>query len=267
MRLTGVLAVILAVLLAAVCPAMAGPPDSETDIQAEVLLKASCATLAALKSYSFTAEIDRDFAYPTGDSVRISQTVLAKVQRPDHFRCDMQGDDRDGTIVYDGTALHVLDLDANVYGTMEGKGSTDATVKEAIEKYRIQAPLANLLFADPCGSMNLDKVTGRYLGVHMAAGRSCHHLIFFGQDLNWQIWIDESDSLPRKIVITDKSLPGWPQYSAVLSKWNTAAHFAAGTFAFKPPKGAHQAPVIPIGQGAIANPGEPGKPATGGNGL
>ena len=71
--------------------------------------------------------------------------------------------------------------------------------------------------------------------------------------MNWQIWIGESDGLPRKIVLTDKSLPGWPQYTAVLTKWNTEARFASSVFVFTPPKDARKIPVLPLGQSNTGN--------------
>jgi len=250
LRQAWALAVTLTLTLAtAGGPAAAQESNPGTDIQAEVVLKASCAELAALKSYSFTAEIDKDYAYPTGDSVRISQTLTAQVERPGRFRCDVRGDDKDALYVLGGKTLTVFDADKNVYGAVPAKGDIDATVRDVVEAYGVQAPLANLLYNDPCPSLDLSSATGRYLGIHMAAGLPCHHIIFFGKDMNWQIWIGETDGLPHKLVITDKSLAGWPQYTAVITKWNTQASFKAGTFAFKPPKDAREIPVLPIGQG------------------
>ncbi len=251
MRLRMAWAVLLAFMLTA---AQAEAQDAQqagqgTDVQAEVVLKAACAGLSALRSYSFTAEIDKDYAYPTGDTVRISQTLTAKVERPGKFRCDVRGDDRDMSYVLDGKTLTVLDLDKGVYGKMEAKGDIDATVREVEERYGLEAPMANFLFNEPCASMDLSSVTGRYLGIHTAAGKDCHHLIYFGKDMNWQIWIGEADGLPYKLVITDKSLSGWPQYTAVITKWNTQATFKPGTFVFKAPKDTSEIPVLPVSKG------------------
>ncbi|WP_243362530.1 DUF2092 domain-containing protein [Fundidesulfovibrio terrae] len=248
-------AALAAALLWSACPARA---QQGTDAQAEAVMRSCCQRLAGLTAYSFIAEVDRDYAYPTGDSVRISQTLTVSVAKPDRFRLLVDGDDRDMEYVYDGKILTAYDADVGAYGVMEGRGTTDATVRHVIDQYGVQAPLANLLYADPCGSMDLDAVTGRYLGLHMAAGRVCHHMIFFGQDMNWQIWVDEQDGLPRKLVVTDKSLPGWPQYTAVMTKWNTGARFPAKTFTFIPPKDARKIPVLPVGQGQPTQPGQPG---------
>ena len=228
------------------------PPAGEKDLQAEVLLRASCASLAALHSYSFKADVSQDYAYPSGDKVQVSKQIQVYVQRPDRFRSEVEGDDVSSITVYDGKALTMLDRDKLAYGTVAVSGSTDDVLRTLLEKYDIEAPLANLVYGNPCATVSLEGVTAMYLGLHMAAGRSCHHLAFFGPEQNWQIWVDEADGLPRKLVITDKDLPGWPQYSAVITDWKTARKFPAGFFAFTPPKGSHQAPVLPIPTSAPA---------------
>lgn len=231
-------------------------PDSRarvTDPEALAVLQSSCAMLAGLKSYSFTAHVDRDFAYHTGDSVRLAQALRVTAKRPDKFRVEVRGDDRDAVYVYDGKNVTSFDADKGTYGVMEAKGDTDTTIKHLVKAYGLNTPLATLLFADPCSDINLEKVVGRYLGVHAAGGARCHHLAFFGQDMNWQIWIGEADGLPRKILVTDKMLPGWPQYMAVITKWNTSAQYAAGEFTFTPPKGARNVPVLPAGGKTAGN--------------
>jgi hypothetical protein len=237
-------------------PSAAPAPDARTrvtDPEALAVLKSSCDMLAGLKSYSFMAHVDRDFAYHTGDSVRLTQSMRVTAKRPDKFRVELRGDDRDAVYVYDGKSFTAFDADKGTYGVMEAKGDTDATIKHLIKTYGVNTPLTSLLFADPGADINLEKVVGRYLGIHAAGGTRCHHLAFFGQDMNWQIWIGESDGLPRKILITDKMLPGWPQYMAVISKWDTSAKLAPGEFTFTPPKGARNVPVLQAGGKTAGN--------------
>ena len=65
MRLKGgVLAVGLALAFAAFLPTRGAHAGEGTDVQAEIVLKVCCERLAALKSYSFSADVDRDFAFP-----------------------------------------------------------------------------------------------------------------------------------------------------------------------------------------------------------
>lgn len=228
-------------------------PAQERDARADAVLRSACAALAGLSTYSFTAETDRAMAWPSGDSVRASQTVTARVARPDRFRVDVEGDDRDQDIVCDGKTLTILDVDSNAYGAVEAGASIDETVRDVVSRYGLNAPLANLLFNEPCAGVDNWQARGRYVGLHMAAGRLCHHLLFIGRDMNWELWIDQADALVRKLVVTDKSLPGWPQYQAVITAWNTSVKLPAKTFVFNPPKGARKIPVLPLEQAQPGN--------------
>ena len=72
-------------------------------------------------------------------------------------------------------------------------------------------------------------------------GTTCHHLAFVQDDLDWQIWIDAGERpLPRKLVIVYTSLPGAPQYAAVLSDWSFAKSLPDERFAAQVPKEAHE---------------------------
>ena len=72
----------------------------------------------------------------------------------------------------------------------------------------------------------------------MIDGTRTDHYAFREAEVDWQIWIAQGDSpVPRKIVITDRTDPSSPQYTATLS-WNFRPAFDAQTFAFQAPAGA-----------------------------
>ena len=61
--------------------------------------------------------------------------------------------------------------------------------------------------------------------------------------------------LPRKVVITDKHVMGWPQYAAVFSDWNMAPKLPADLFAFKPGKELRRIALKPLAEGQAAQGG------------
>jgi hypothetical protein len=72
-------------------------------------------------------------------------------------------------------------------------------------------------------------------------GIACRHLAFVQKNADWQIWIEEgSPVVPRKIVITYKTLPGAPQYSAIFTGWDLKANLPEGEFTPVVPKDARQ---------------------------
>ena len=63
----------------------------------------------------------------------------------------------------------------------------------------------------------------------------CEHLAFRGPDTDWQIWIETGvKPVPRKYVITSKTIAGAPQYTLKIREWKTDAN-AEADFSFKAP--------------------------------
>jgi hypothetical protein len=82
---------------------------------------------------------------------------------------------------------------------------------------------------------------GKYLGIHLAAGTPCHHLVFAQEDLVWQIWVDTGDKpFPRKFAVAYVGEPGVPQYAAVFRKWTVDPKLEPAAFRFIAPAGAQR---------------------------
>jgi hypothetical protein len=80
-------------------------------------------------------------------------------------------------------------------------------------------------------------------------GIECEHLAFRGKDTDWQIWIQTGDQpLPRKYVITSKTVAAAPQYAVVIRDWKIGVEPNDKVFVFTPPQDAKQLDV-----GALAS--------------
>jgi hypothetical protein len=65
--------------------------------------------------------------------------------------------------------------------------------------------------------------------------------MFFVQppDLELELWVDKNDrSLPRRLIVTYRSLPDMPSFIATMSKWDFSVHPTDAEFVFQPPPGA-----------------------------
>jgi len=120
-------------------------------------------------------------------------------------------------------------------------GSIDAALDTLADKYGVSVPLADLLYNDPYTVLTEDVTYSRYLGLHLAAGVLCHHLVFSQPTIEWQIWIDAGDQpLVRQLAISYVREPGEPQYVATLSKWRLLPSLPDDLFRFEPPEGAQR---------------------------
>jgi hypothetical protein len=86
----------------------------------------------------------------------------------------------------------------------------------------------------------------------------CNHLAFRTETVDWQIWIkDGAEPLPMKYVITSKRIAMAPQYSVVLSNWNTKPVIAANRFQFVAPQGVKRLQGLSVDEtGEISASGE-----------
>ena len=73
-------------------------------------------------------------------------------------------------------------------------------------------------------------------------GVPCRHF-FFSQssDLDLELWLEDNErSLPRRVFVTYRTLPGHPTFAAELSDWDFAIKPTDAEFVFQPPAGAVQ---------------------------
>jgi hypothetical protein len=78
------------------------------------------------------------------------------------------------------------------------------------------------------------------VGPSWIGGVLCDHYAFRQEDVDWQLWIERSDTpLPRKLVITTTEEAQQPQYIAVLT-WNLTPQLDDAQFTFVPPAEAHR---------------------------
>jgi hypothetical protein len=140
---------------------------------------------------------------------------------------------------YDGKALTVYCKTNNTYGTVPAPPTLGAALDMARNKYGVEAPASDLVYEDPYAVLTENAKTGKYLGVEDVGGIPAHHLAFQQDDVDWQLWVQDGPKpLPVRYVITTKTMPTQPEFTANLTAWDTQATPAADAFDAKPPAGA-----------------------------
>jgi hypothetical protein len=234
------------------------------DPRAEQILRQACDVLAASKQFTFTAHSIVEQSLRNGQKVQFAKNMKASVRRPAGLEATVAGDLEDQQLQYDGKRLGIFLGRDNVFGTAGDVPATnDATLDLLAEKYGLVIPLADLVFADPYKVLTERLMAGEYLGKGYVDDDVCHHLAFRQETVDWEVWILAGDKpLVRKIVITYKSLPSWPQYTAFLSDWNLSANLPERTFTPVAPAGAKEVPLDTalVGRGASSAAGAPVSP-------
>ncbi len=209
------------------------PDQPLIDPQAVAVFEKACAHLAGLESFSFQAEVLLDLIYEGTAKVQVARNMDVTVRRPNAFRIVTTGDDMAATSVFDGKVFTLALPEKKIYGQLPAVMDTEALIDHLAEEYDLESPLGDLMRNSTCTGMHYAALS--YLGQGLVGEIRCHHLFFQGEDIDWQLWIEDGPApLLRKLVITEKLAPLAPQFTAFLRQWDTSGAPPA-SFAFTPP--------------------------------
>ena len=211
-------------------------------------------TLSA-EQFSFQAQTIRVYATPNGEPLHIFHTMKVTVHRPNRLFAEVSGDDGSSKLFFDGKTVTVYSAAQNKYASIAvPEGTIEGMLKEAVGRLGVDFPLADFLGEAP-GKAFLTGVTdGRVVNTVSIDGAPYDHLFFFQPPgIELELWLSKNEqSLPRRLIVTYRSLPGQPNFIAQFSDWNFNIHPADVDFAFQAPAGATQVELKPIA--AVAPP-------------
>lgn len=220
--------------------------ESQLDPLTGQVLQQMSQTLQAANAFTFQAETTVDKTSQTGQKVQYATTLDISVRRPVGLQANAVGDRVDRSFWYDGASITLLDRLQNVYATAAAPADMDEALDYAVEQFGVSTPLADLVFSNPYAILTANIQTSNYLGPHQVAGKSCHYLAFTQELIDWQIWISEdANPLPCKMVITYKTEPASPQFTAVFTNWNLTPQLDNQAFQFQAPPDSTQIEFLP----------------------
>jgi hypothetical protein len=202
-------------------------------------LKAMTDYLGGQKTLSASFDSDIEVITPELQKIQFASSGQIKLNRPDKLRVRRTGGYADVELVYDGKALSVYGNNAKSYVQVDAPGTVDQMIDAIQARSGVAMPGTDLLLSNAFDELMATATEGKHIGLGVVDGVECEHLAFRGPDTDWQIWIETgAKPVPRKYVITSKTLAGAPQYTLKIKDWKTDAFTDADTFVFKPPGGA-----------------------------
>jgi hypothetical protein len=200
------------------------------------VLKAMTDYTAAQKSISATFDSDIEVVTPELEKVQFTSSGKLQLTRPDKLRISRTGGYADVQLVYDGKTVSIYGNNAKAYVQTDLAGTIDQLVDLIQAKSGAAMPGTDLLLSNAYDELMSNVILARHIGQGVIDGVECEHLAFRGSDTDWQIWIESgARPVPRKYVITSKTLAGAPQYTLRIKDWKTDAVADADAFVFKPP--------------------------------
>ena len=229
------------------------PNESEKriDPEADSMLRRMTDYLSSLQSFKVKAAAADEVVTTDGRKVELLSETQLSVARPDRIRSErLQGS---GAMTFSdaGKTMTLYCKPDNTYATVSSPPSLDETIDSVRKEYQIDAPGADLLYSHPYDVLTEQVTAGQLVGKEYVDGVAANHLAFQGEEVDWQIWIqDGAQPLPLRYVITTKTLKNEPEFTLELSHWQPNVKLANSTFEFHPPPGAKRVPSFPTSCGS-----------------
>lgn len=217
-------------------------PAQRISVEAQAVVDEMTAAMQKLKVFSIDSSSTSDEVLPFGYVLQNHQRATLTVQSPNKLRAEVSGDIKNRTFVYDGADFYMYSPDHNVHTKAKAPDTTAKLIGGLLDA-GIELPLVDVLYQAHQGTL-LDNVqTGIYVGETTVDGVECEMLAFRQALIDWQLWVQKSDKLPRKFVITTRYEFAQPQVAHTLT-WNLAPAIDAKTFTFTAPEGSQAIPLV-----------------------
>jgi len=243
--LSASLALVLVGGLAGLFPTVVPTARSETAHQTAVgpdaldALARMGKTLSA-QQFSFQSRTFRSYTGPNGELLHIAHTTKTIFRRPNRLSVTVTGDDGSIKLLYDGQTLVLYSAEQKQYASLPVTGGIDKALDLLEERTGTDFPLADLLSDNPAEAVASGITSGGKVGTSTIDGVRCNHFFFVQafDDLEFELWLEDNDrALPRRFVVTYRSLPGRPIFIADLSNWDFSIQVPDSDFVFQPPAG------------------------------
>jgi hypothetical protein len=218
----------LAGILAIVFPAQSRAED------AEKILLAMSDYLASVKTISLTYDTDIEVITPDIEKLQFASSGQVLLSRPNKVRATRVGGYANVELVFDGNTLTMFGKNIDTLAQVQTPGSVDQLVNRLRDEFSVSLPGAAFLMSHSYDELMMDVLDVKYTGRGVIDGVECDHLAFRGQDTDWQLWVEVGNKpIPRKYVITSKSVTAAPQYTLRIKEFRPDADLGADAFAFK----------------------------------
>ncbi len=197
--------------------------------------------------FSFRARTLRVYADTNGELLHIAHSMKVTVDRPDKLLIAVTGDDGSTKFFYDGKTVAIFDVGTNRYGSLAVPNTIQEMLKEVMGRLGVDFPLADFLTNDPNKSFLFGVTSGRDVNTVTIDGVPCRHLVFSQPPgIELELWLEKNErSLPRRLIVTYRNLPGEPSFVAEFSDWDFSIDPSDAEFAFQAPAGATRVELKP----------------------
>jgi hypothetical protein len=226
-------------LLSAVGLLAAGPMAQAQQDDARTILKVMSDYVSSQKTIELTFDSDIEIITPQLEKIQFTNSGELLMSRPDKLRAHRVGGYANVELYFDGNTASVYGKSVNGYAQIVVPGTLNQLFEALRAGHGVALPGADFLLSDPYAALVADVLEAKHIGRGVIDGVECEHLAFRNFDTDWQLWVEVgANPIPRKVVITSKTINNAPQYTFRVKSWKAGFEPPAGAFTFTPPAGA-----------------------------
>ena len=191
------------------------------------------------QTIELTYDSDIEVITPQMEKIQFASSGDVLLKRPDKLRAHRVGGHAEVELFFDGKTVSIFGKSINGYAQLDIPGTLDRLIEALREGHGVSLPGADLLQSKSYEVLVAGVMESKHIGRGVIDGLECDHLAFRNFDTDWQLWVEAGQRpIPRKLVITSKTLNNAPQFTLRIKSWKTGLEPAQGAFAFTPPAGA-----------------------------
>jgi len=202
--------------------------------QAVQALKDMSNYLMSAQTLQINTQGSLDVVTGDGQRIQLDGATTYKIRRPG-FVIDYVSDIKSRRFIYDGKTFTVYSPQLGFYASVAAPATNREVLDTIYKKFGIALPLEDLFrWGDGSNSDRIKNIKSAYdIGPATIDGVETEHYAFREPDVDWEVWIQKDQPLPRKLVIVDRTDPARPTFTTRLT-WQVNPAFTDADFAFVP---------------------------------
>ena len=244
---SGVVATTLLVLVLGGIAACSRPEPLVLD--ADQVLRRMSAKLAGANRLGVTARREVDAELVQGRDLQPVTTINVRLVRPQRIVVTLDAGAERRAMYSDGKTFTLQDLAKNLYSTAPVEATLDNLDDVLQRLYGFAPPMFEFLTNNPYESIQA-RVTNVADGGQGLddSGVLCRRITATGDVADAELWVDAKDFLPRQMIATIRTVPGYPKIRLFFTSWDLSPKWSDTELAFAAPAGAMKIPMRSVAE-------------------
>ncbi len=211
---------------------------AQTEDKAQKILNETAEKFSDVKAMSFTVYASEERIFKDRVPLNFVFEYTVNILGQGDLKINLPRPDGMSEIYLDDGIITYFDKTRNIYTQGDFRGTASEFIQVLRNDFQLTLPGIDLV--NPGLNQMLDELTTRsvYVGREILPNGVAHHLAFFNDKVDWQLWVHEDSGLPGYLIITYKDLVGLPQTHLSYRGWKLEPELRPEDFRFTPPEGA-----------------------------